>query len=112
MKMSKKQLKELAKGLNAIYCNSNVYNYENVIYCIQSFLAGNKEAEQGAYRNCSKDHIDELKQLFKDIKTINIDCFKCSQLAYSAGIYGNNGQLYQFDLFKNCNIVKTFYVYY
>ena len=36
VKMTKKDLKDLSISLGAYYCGGNVYNHENIAYCISN----------------------------------------------------------------------------
>lgn len=101
MKTTKKQLKELATDLNAYYLGGNVYNYENCIYYINH-----------------KNMLDNLKESTKNneiittLSNIDFDNALDKQLAYSAGVYGNTGQLHEIKLYKGDNVVDTIYTYY
>lgn len=112
MKLTKKALKELAQGLGAVYCTGNVYNYENIVYYIQLLTSGKGNGYTEALNNCSDHYKKELEKLLDEIIATNYDTCYCKQLAYSAGVYGNNGQLHEFKLTKNEQVIDIFYLYY
>lgn len=90
--LSKKDLKSLASSLNAIKLCDNIYYYENIVHS-------------------SKNLIQELELLdHVDI----IDGYICAyQIAYSAGVYGNSGQLHKviyYDEIKKERYCKFVYV--
>lgn len=90
--LSKKDLKNLATSLNAKKICNNIYYYENIV-------------------NSSTNLIKEL-----DL----VDCVDCRegyivayQIAYSAGIYGNSGQLHKvtyYDEIRKERFTKFVYV--
>ena len=119
-KTTKKQLKEIARSMGAYYCGGNVYNHENISYYLSS----------GDWENISKyvnDKYNEIGKLLEDLhNTYNLDSFKTynnnkglyrifykEQILYSAGVYGNSGQLRKFDIVNNNDeIIHSFYTYY
>lgn len=112
MKLTKKALKELAQELGAVYCTGNVYNYENIIYYIQLLTSGKSNGYTEALNNCSDYYKKELEKLLDEIIATDYDSCYCKQLAYSAGVYGNNGQLHEIKLLRDGEEVKTIYLYY
>lgn len=112
MKMSKKQLTELAQMLGAKKYTSNVYNYENIVYYMQSLASGNGGAYDNAIHNCNEEHKKELENVLDEIVATISSSIRTQQLAYSAGVYGNNGQLHEIMLLRDGEEVKTIYLYY
>ena len=104
IKLSKKNLEELAKSLDAFKVASNVYNYENTCYYIQHFDFKEYQKE------LDKELISKIK---KYIKINNYENYiQIKNIAYSCGIYGNTGLLSQVNIYKNNKIVNVFYIYY
>lgn len=112
MKLTKKNLKEMAEVLGAVYCTGNVYSYENIVYYIQVLCNGHSNGYTEALSNCSEHYKTELVKLLDEIISLNFDNCYCKQVAYSAGVYGNNGQIHEFKLTKDDETVKQFYLYY
>lgn len=113
MELTKKQLKELSISLNAYYMGGNVYDYENIVY----YLDWKMDIQ--SLKNYTKNG---LSQLLQDIdKQYNLDNFlngiykiSATQIAYSHGIYGNNGQLHQLKIYntKTNEHIYSYYIYY
>ena len=120
IKTSKKQLKEIAKSLGAYYCGGNVYNHEN----ISEYLRQGNWMEISKYVNTKYNKIGDLLEDLHN--SYNLDNFKTydnskglyridykEQLCYSAGTYGNSGQLRKFDIVNNDDeTIYSFYTYY
>ena len=90
--LTKKDLKSLATSLNAIKLCSNIYYYENIVHSRKNLIQ-------------ELDLVDHV-----DIR----DGYICAyQIAYSAGIYGNSGQLHKvvyYDEIKKERCCKFVYV--
>ena len=113
MELTKKQLKELSISLNAYYMGGNVYDYENIVYYLDWKMD---------LQSLKKYDKPELSKLLQDIdKQYNLDNFingiykiSATQVAYSHGIYGNNGQLHQLKIYntKTNEHIFSYYIYY
>ena len=100
VKTSRKQLAQTALNLDATKLANNVYCYENAIHYLCMLQAHNKLFEDNKA-------VEELISRYP-----NATCVTYSQLFYSCGIYGNNGQLHRVDFYENDEIIGTEYVYY
>lgn len=90
--LSKKDLKSLATSLNATKISNNCYIYENVV-------------------NSRKNIIDQFNMY--DVVDLETGYVVSYQIAYSAGVYGNSGQLHKIVYYDEINEVrKTIFVYY
>ena len=113
MELTKKQLKELSISLNAYYMGGNVYDYENIVYYLDYKMD---------IQSLKKYNKPYLSQLLQDInKQYNLDNFingiykiSATQVAYSHGIYGNNGQLHQLKVYNTTTNehIFSYYIYY
>ena len=117
IKLSKKQLKKQAEDLEAYYFTGNVYNYENCIEYLKNLayfknIKDTDEIEQDFLKNVNKNYLLSAQDIIESIKRIDSDTYTCNQLAYSAGVYGNSGQLHEIKLYKNNNLVARYYFYY
>lgn len=90
--LSKKALKSLATSLNAVQISNNCYVYENII-------------------NSRKNIIDHFNMY--DVVDCETGYVVSYQIAYSAGVYGNNGQIHKIVYYDEIDEVrKTIFVYY
>lgn len=123
MKISKKQLKEEAEKRKAYYFVGNVYSYENIIHYLSSLcyeteenkLNYNNEIEKTVNRiieNTNANYFETTIDLIFKIKNIKHDYYTIEQIFYSAGLYGNNGQMHELKLFKKDQIIGLYYMYY
>ena len=125
MKTSKKQLRKEAEYLEAYYFTGNVYSYENIVEYINlisrstsedqpmNYIKENLESYiNEAFKNCKKEYYNSLKDLIENIKTIKHDNIMTRQLYYSAGLYGNSGQLHEIKLYYHEMLVAEYYMYY
>lgn len=124
IKISKKELKRRAELEEGYYFTGNVYSYENVINYLSQLSwrteAGTKtknrkriaEIKKELLENINSNYFNSLKDVVNKIETINHDNYSMNQLYYSAGIYGNNGQLHQLKLYKNNAVVASYVLYY
>ena len=119
MKQTKKDLKELAKALGAYYCGGNVYNHEN----IQHYLERGNFEEVKKYISSNNDILEMINSLDRVYNLNNFNTsnnrknlymISASLLSYSAGIYGNNGQIFKYKVYNNetQEHIYTFYTYY
>lgn len=108
-KLSHKKLIEEGKRLGGIQLSCNCYTYENAVYYISRL----EEVKVGSYL-CGDD--EYINSIIRKIKKAFPDAKGCThtKLFYSAGIYGNNGQLHQFEILdKNWNKTgETFYTFF
>lgn len=107
VKLSKKELEETGIAQDAFYLGGNVYSYENAI-----FYLGIRDLE-----NLEKSvKGNDIGLLINYLKHYEIDKIHImtTQLFYSAGTYGNNGQLHKVDILdrNTSKILDTIYVYY
>jgi hypothetical protein len=123
IKLSKKQLKQEAEYNEAYYFTGNLYSYENIVACINSLCYFKNRAEKyneerledletSIYKNCNKNYLLSAEDLVNNIKNIDYEDYKMEKIAYSAGVYGNSGQLHTLKLYKNNDIVAMYYMYY
>lgn len=124
IKLSKKELKNYAELEEGYYFTGNVYSYENIINCLGQLAwrteAGTKtknkkritEIKKELLKNINSNYFNSLKDIVKNIDSIKHDSYSINQLYYSAGIYGNNGQLHQLKLYKNDAVVASYVLYY
>ena len=124
IKLSKKELVKEAQHQEAYYFTGNVYSYENVIWylnslCYETQTNNKKEAKEEIKKtinrlkeNTRSASYEELKELIKNIKNTTHDSYNVIQKAYSAGVYGNSGQLHEITLFNKNKLVAMYYCYY
>ena len=116
--LTKKQLKEIAEREEAYYFTGNVYSYENIIYYLNIILFKNRDKKDihdyilELFKNVNHDYINSMNDLLANIQTIKYDSYEINQLYYSAGVYGNSGQLHRMRLYKDNSIVAEYYMYY
>lgn len=109
MKTTKKQLKELATMLNAYYCGGNVYNHENIREYISNTNYDIQELNKYTNRN---NKVYELMEHLGNVigdKKYNVTT---RLIAYSTGLYGNSGQIFQYELYDINGVFDTIYTYY
>ena len=109
MKLSKKNLKELAISLDAYYCGGNVYNHENITEYVS-----NPKYNITKLNEYSKKDNDVYTLMERVAKNRAVGkTFTCARLiAYSCGNYGNSGQLVKYDVSDINGVIDTFYTYY
>ena len=124
IKLSKKELRKEAERIEAYYFTGNVYSYENVVYYLQRLAwkteKGTKTKNKKDIQNIKKEllkninsnYFTSLQDIVKNIETIKHDNYSINQLYYSAGLYGNSGQLHEIKLYNKENIVAIYHVYY
>lgn len=113
MRLTKTTLKDLSKTLNAYYMGGNVYDYENIVYYldykmdIQSLKKYNKDGLSKLLEKIDKQY--NLDNFINGIYTIS-----ATQIAFSSGVYGNNGQIHQLEVYntKTNEHIFTYYVCY
>lgn len=111
-KLTKKNLKNTAESMGAFYCGGNVYNHENITY----YLKHKQMDEIKKYANDNYNDINDLMDFLDNLLVGDLEQYNiwCNQIAYSAGAYGNNGQLRQYKVInkENDEIIREFYTYY
>ena len=124
MKITKKELKRIGENKEGYYFTGNVYSYENVVNYLSQLawrteqgtktknLKRRKELKIELLKNTNSNYFNSLKDIVNNIETISHDNYSCEQVYYSAGLYGNSGQLHELKLFKNHNIVASYTLYY
>ena len=106
-KLSRKALQEEANRLGAYKLTSNVYKYENAI----SHLYRLEEVNE--HDTCFD--ADLFNKFVRMVKAENDDAYWADvvQMYYSAGTYGNNGQLHEVRITDiNNKLVNVYFVYY
>ncbi len=99
VKLTKTQLKEMAKNLKGVYCGGNVYQYENGIFYLNTNHAEETNTNIKEY----------LANLEINLKRVD---FLAYQVAYSCGTYGNSGQLHKVEIWQNNKVIHEFFTYY
>lgn len=124
IKLSKKELKRRAELEEGYYFTGNVYSYENVINYLGQLAwrteRGRKtenrkriaEIKKELLKNINNNYFNSLKDIINNIETIKHDNYSINQLYYSAGLYGNSGQLHQLKLYKNHAVIASYVLYY
>ena len=124
IKLSKKQLRAEAEYQEGYYFTGNVYSYENVIFYIGQLVwktetgkktenkSRIKEIKKELLKNVNSEYINSAIDIIKNIESIKHDAYKIEQIAYSAGLYGNSGQLHKITLYYKNNITALYYCYY
>ena len=110
IKLSKKDLKELAQSLDSFYCGGNVYNHENITYYIT-----HKEFDKLANYNLPtlRGNIEYMLNDLNINKEDKLSYIVTSSLvAYSCGTYGNTAQLVKYIIINQGGNDRTFYTYY
>ena len=92
IKLSKKQLKDLAISLNAYYCGGNVYTHENITHSISS-RNFTQLLEYGNTKNDISKLINNLNKKYNinKLEHGNLYSINANQIAYSCGTYGDTG---------------------
>lgn len=111
-KITKKLLKEMGENFGGYQYGGNVYDYENAIHYIQNSYYTSEMIKEKFVDNqyWNRKDLRELVCKYKDL-----DCrMSATQLYYSAGIYGNNGQLHKIKVYDKDykDILDVFYIYY
>lgn len=104
-RMSHKALKQLGAHLNGYELSGgNIYYYENALYYLQRFhMVDDTMARAYLINNI----ISEIKERFPDANHLWV-----TQIAYSAGVYGNTGQLHKCDICtEDGGVLGTIYTY-
>ena len=115
IKLSKKQLKDLAINLNAYYCGGNVYTHENITYSISS-RNFTQLLEYGNTKNDISKLINNLNERYNinKLEHGNLYSINANQIAYSCGTYGNTGQIVEYVIVsrETNEVIYKFYTYY
>lgn len=124
IKLTKKELKRRAELEEGYYFTGNVYSYENVINYLGQLAwrteSGRKtenrkriaEIKKELLKNINSNYFNSLKDIVNNIESIKHDNYSIDQLYYSAGLYGNSGQLHQLKLYKNHVVIASYVLYY
>lgn len=113
-KVSKKMLKDIAQKFSAYHHGGNVYSYENAIYYIQNYTYTSEDIEnKDEFKSNKYYNRDELRELVCKYKKLGYK-MSAEQLYYSAGVYGNNGQLHKIRVYDKDykEHLETFFIYY
>lgn len=109
-RISRKNLIAEGQRLDGIKLDVNCYSFENAIHYISCL----KDVPAGSYLCVDND--DKVNHIIAEIKKAYPEAKGCSatQLFYSAGTYGNNGQLYKMEILnKELNATgENFYIYF
>ena len=106
-KLTRKTLQKEANRLGAYKLTSNVYMYENAIsnmYRLEEVDENDSCFDSGVYN-----------QFIRMVKAENAGAYRAdvTQMYYSAGTYGNNGQLHEVRITDiNKKLVNVYFVYY
>lgn len=106
-KLSRKALQKEANRLGAYKLSSNVYMYENAI----SNLFRLEEVDE--HDSCFD--AETFNQFVRMVKAENAGAYRAdaTQMYYSAGANGNNGQLHEVRIIDiNNKLVNVYFVYY
>ena len=106
-KLTRKTLQKEANRLGAYKLTSDVYKYENAI----SKLYRLEEVDE--HDSCFD--AETFNQFVRMVKDENAGVYRAvsKQMYYSAGTYGNNGQLHEVRITDiNNNLVNVYFVYY
>ena len=106
-KLSRKTLQKEANRLGAYKLTSNVYKYENAI----SNLFRLEEVDE--HDSCFDAYA--YNQFVRMVKAENAGAYRADakQMYYSAGTYGNNGQLHEVRITDIDNkLLNVYFVYY
>lgn len=106
-KLSRKELQKEANRLGAYKLSSDVYKYENAI----SKLYRLEEVNEND--SCFDGKL--FNQFVRMVKAENDGAYwaDVTQMYYSAGTYGNNGQLHEVRITDiNNKLVNVYFVYY
>lgn len=111
-KLSKKAIQAEGQKLDGIKLNCNAYTFDNALHYIsqlENVPAGSYLCESEENESRVNEIINQIKKDFPESKGCNYE-----QLYYSAGVYGNNGQLckmYVLDADYN-RTENSFYIYF
>ena len=106
-KLSRKTLQKEANRLGAYKLTSNVYKYENAIRMLYRL------EEVDEHDTCFD--ADVYNQFIRMVKAESVGAYRAevTQMYYSAGVYGNNGQLHEVRITDiNNKLVNVYFVYY
>lgn len=106
-KLSRKALQKEANRLGAYKLTSNVYKYENAI----SKLYTLEEVDE--HDTCFD--ADAFNQFVRMVKAESAGAYRAevAQMYYSAGVYGNNGQLHEVRITDlNNKLLNVYFVFY
>ena len=106
-RLTRKTLQKEANRLGAYKLTSNVYKYENAINKLYRL----KEVNE--HDSCFD--ADLYNNFVRMVKAENPDAFRADaeQMYYSAGAYGNSGQLHEVRVTDiNNNLLNVYFVYY
>ena len=110
-KLTRKQLKAISESMGAFYCGGNVYNHENITY----YLEHKNFIELHKYFGVNNS-VRELVKLLSELLVGDLEQYNIwsDQIAYSAGVYGNTGQLRQYKIINKATneTIREFYTYY
>ena len=104
-RMSHKALKMLGAHLNGYeLSDGNIYNYENALYDLKGLR---RVDEKRCNSYLINNIIDKIKERHPDANHI-----WTTQIAYSAGISGNTGQLHKCEICtENGDVLETIFTY-
>ena len=106
-KLTRKTLQKEANRLGAYKLGSDVYKYENAISKLYRLEEVNEQD------TCFD--ADLYNQFVRMVKAENAGAYSADvkQMYYSAGVYGNNGQLHEVRVTDiNNKLVNVYFVYY
>lgn len=107
VKMSHKQLVEIAKTLDAHYFDNNTHKHENRVFYLMLVVSNPVRAVERA----NKMEIEEFSKLLREVIDLHATSVSSKQLAYSYGKYGNTGQLHRLSYYKDDKFIKSIFIY-
>lgn len=124
LKLTKKELKKRAEYEEGYYFTGNVYSYENIINYLSQLAWRTergrktenkkriKEIKTELLKNVNKNYINSLQDIVNNIESSSHDNYSMNQIYYSAGLYGNSGQLHLLKLYKKHQVIAQYVLYY
>ena len=124
LKISKKELKRRAEIEEGYYFTGNVYSYETIVTYLSQLAWRTergrktenkkriKEIKSELLKNVNKNYLNSLQDIVKNIESLNHDNYSLNQVYYSAGLYGNSGQLHVLKLYKKHQVIASYVLYY
>lgn len=106
-RLTRKTLQKEANRLGAYKLTSNVYKYENAISQLYRL--------EEVYEDDTCFDADVYNQFVRMVKAENEGAYRAdaTQMYYSVGDYGNNGQLHEVRITDiNNKLVNVYFVYY
>lgn len=107
VKLSRKNLEEVALNLGAISLGKNCYKYESLLGRIREFDFGKLSNPDAPIHNEQRQMIFDCINSNQVTKRTEVN-----QVAYACGRYGNIGQLHRVKFYEYDKLLATMYFYY